>query len=301
MEGIGELIYKNSLLWIAMGFLNIIIARRLINKLEILINGSVREAMGGRGRGGSLYKRCGRLIRGAVQNYERREKKAGVYVSSRDKMRKSGYNGEMAAVVYLSIKYLLCPILFIAAFIINFPGLAEPLSAVLLVIAVTEAVLAAKRKSIGMRLQRHIYKIYKYLHNQISSGVKVQDAIRTVYEVIDDRYLKGMLIRLAARYELTLDIDASVAEFEDSFEVHEAQTLCIALKQGIITGDNQELLEKQEDVMFKKYFNYIQAETDGCKLRSAIVAVIFTAIVVLMIAIPLFKDVSEAVGKIFTN
>jgi hypothetical protein len=110
-----------------------------------------------------------------------------------------------------------------------------------------------------------------------------------------------MLLRLVARYELTLDIDTALEEFKSGFSVHEAETLCVALKQGIETGDNQELLARQEDVMFKKYFNYIQAETDSCKTRSMMAAMMFTAIVVILIVVPLFNDASEALGRIFEN
>ncbi|NTV90110.1 MAG: hypothetical protein HGA22_07090, partial [Clostridiales bacterium] len=91
-----------------------------------------------------------------------------------------------------------------------------------------------------------------------------------------------MFIRTAAKYELTLDIDESLEEFRENFDAYEAEMLCTALRQGIETGDNSELLARQEDMMFKKYFNYIQAETDNCKNRSLLSAGMFTAVVVLM-------------------
>ena len=170
-----------------------------------------------------------------------------------------------------------------------------------LFIIIIELVVAGERRKINLKFQKYVYKIYKYLHNQISSGVKVTDAIKTVYDVIDDKRLKDVLIRLAARYELTLNIDDALEEFISNFDIQEAETLYVALKQGILTGDNQELLARQEDIMFKKYFNYIQAETDGCKARGVIAVAMFTIVVVLMIIIPLFNDVTEAAGKIFIN
>jgi hypothetical protein len=160
---------------------------------------------------------------------------------------------------------------------------------------------SARKKEVNLKFQRYIYKIYKYLHNQISSGIKVTDAIRSVYEIIDDRELKDIMMQMAASYELSLDIDKALLEFKSNFEAHEAETLCVALKQGILTGDNQELLARQEDIMFKKYFNYIQAETDSCKTRCVIAVVMFMSIVVVMISVPLFNDVSEALSRIFVN
>jgi len=67
------------------------------------------------------------------------------------------------------------------------------------------------------------------------------------------------------------------------------------------TGDNRELLERQEDIMFKKYFNYIQAETDSCRNRSVVAAAVFVAIVAVMIIVPMLGEMSRAAGKIFIN
>jgi hypothetical protein len=53
--------------------------------------------------------------------------------------------------------------------------------------------------------------------------------------------------------------------------------------------------------MFKKYFNYIQAETDGCKTRCFVAAAMYTAVIVLMIMVPLLNDTANAVGRIFIN
>jgi hypothetical protein len=129
----------------------------------------------------------------------------------------------------------------------------------------------------------------------------VTDAVKTVYEVVEDRKLKNMFIRMAAIYELTLDIDGALEEFKQNFDVYEAEMLCTALRQGIETGDNRELLARQEDMMFKKYFNYIQSETDSCKNRSLLAASMFTAVIVLKIIIPLINDMADAVGRIFIN
>lgn len=280
---------------------NVLPAILLAGKLYSSARRRMTEAMGGRNEHMSLYGKCMLFMAQSIKNYEKREKKAGVYFKAGMKMRKAGYTGEYAVAVYLFLKYVLTAVLFIAGLCVNFPDIAGSLLLCAVSIAVIELVVYGRCRKMNLNFQRYVYKIYKFLHNQISSGVKVTDAIKNVYEVIDDKGLKTILIRLAARYELTLDIDSALEEFASNFDVHEAETLCVALKQGIVTGDNQELLARQEDVMFKKYFNYIQAETDSCRTRCVISAAIFTAVMVMMIVIPLFNDVSEAVGKIFVN
>lgn len=280
---------------------NIAPAFLLARRISTLRSSRIAEALGGRDEHLTLYGRCLLFVSQAIRDYDKREKKAGIYIRAAKKLKRAGYTGEYAPVVYVFLKYVLTSFFFISASAMNYPDIKGALIVSLLMIVIIELTIAAGKRKINLKLQRYIYKIYKYLHNQVSSGVKVTDAVKTVYEVIEDKELRGILIRLAARYELTLDIDASLEEFKAGFAVHEAETLCVALKQGIETGDNQELLARQEDVMFKKYFNYIQAETDGCKTRSMLAAAMFTAIVVIMIVVPLFNDAAEAVGSIFFN
>lgn len=287
-----------ALLAIGINFLQ---AGLLLKKIQIRINRFIREAEGGRNEGKSFYIRCKSIVRQSLEEYEKKGGKSGIYVKARDKMKKAGYENEFAAVLYLSLKYGVSLLLFLISFILNFPSVIEAFVSAAIAILAVETVVGAAKRNLNLRFQKYVYKIYKYLHNQVSSGVKVTDAIKTVYEVIDDRQLKELLVKLAARYDLTLDIDMSLEEFKASFDIQEAETLCIALKQGIMTGDNQELLARQEEVMFKKYFNFIQAETDSCKNRSLMAAALFTAIIVIMIAVPMFRDVTEAMGKIFVN
>lgn len=280
---------------------NIIPAAVLASNLSQWRRNKVVEAMGGRNESFSPYRKCIMFAAQTVRNYEKREKKAGIYIKAAARLKKAGYAGEYAPAVYILLKYAAIPFFFLFSAAVNFPDIKGPAAVSLAFILLLETVIASRKRKMNLKLQRYIYKIYKYLHNQVSSGIKVTDAVRSVYEVIEDRELKDVLIRLAARYELTLDIDTALEEFRERFAVHEAETLCVALKQGVETGDNQEILARQEDVMFKKYFNYIQAETDGCKTRSMIAAAMFTAIVVIMIVVPLFNDASEAVVKIFAN
>ncbi|MGI6668006.1 MAG: type II secretion system F family protein [Acetivibrionales bacterium] len=261
----------------------------------------VRDALGPRAPRLAFNVRCSLLFGRGVAACERLFGKGRLLEKAGDKMRKAGYRGKYAAIIYLLTRYVFSPLLFLAAFIINFPGFIRASVLVVLVNAIMEAVISSRKRKVGLRFQKYIYKIYKYLHNQVSSGIKPTDALRSAYEVTDDRELREILIRLAARYELTLDIDSALEEFRSNFDMHEAETLCIALKQGVETGDNKELLAKQEELMFNKYFNYIQAETDDCRNRSLAAAAVFVAIVSIMIIVPLLNEMGRAIGSIFIN
>lgn len=296
------LLYRdNSITFLLLGVFNIFLGLILSRKLSISGSKRVIEALGTRNPGLSVYKRCSMFVGQGLSACEKRIEKGRLYSEACKKLRQAGYRGEYAPVIYMFVKYVLSGAVFIGAFCVNYPDLIRPAASVVLINSILEAVISSNKRRVSLRFQKHIYKIYKYLHNQISSGVKPTDAVRTVYEVTDDKELRSILIKLAARYELTLDIDIALEEFRSNFNTHEAETLCIALKQGIDTGDNKDLLARQEDIMFKKYFNYIQAETDSCRNRSVAAAAVYVAIVAAMIIIPMLDEVGQAVGKIFIN
>lgn len=292
---------QNKIMFLILAASNVLLAVILSRRVWLTGSARVIEALGARNPGLSLYKRCSMLVGRGLAACDKKIRKGSVYKRAGEKLRKAGYNGEYAAVIYLFIRYVGSAAVFLSAFITNFPDIVRPTAAVVLINCIIESVISSNKRKVNLRFQKHIYKIYKYLHNQITSGVKPTDAVRTVYETTDDRQIRDILIRVAARYELTLDIDNALEELRTSFDAHEAETLCTALKQGIETGDNRELLEKQEDIMFKKYFNYVQAETDSCRNRAVAAAAVYAAIVVAMILVPMLDEAGQAIGKIFIS
>lgn len=285
---------------VVMLIINIILNSTLVKRIDLKINKNINEAKGRRLVENSIYRKCTYTVIKYVNNYERRCGKTRIYKWAKNRAKRGGFEGNHPVSTYLFLQLGLPILLFIIAFILNFPSFKEPIKVSILAYITVEIVIAKRKKRLDMKLQRYGYKIYKYLHNQIVSGIKVTDAIKTVYEVIEDKDLRDVLLRMAARYELTLDIDAALDEFKSVYDTQEGESFCVAVKQGILTGDNQNLLARQENIMFKKYFNYIQAETDACKTRSIAAAIVFTAIIVTMILVPFFFEASDAIGKLFS-
>lgn len=301
LDHIAALYQENRIMFMLLAAANVLLGVLLSRKAVLACSGRVAEAMGARKPAMSLYMRCSMAVEQSLAACEKRIGKKNIYKKAGEKMRKAGYRGKYAPVMYILARYVLSAVIFLGALYANYPDLIRPIASVVLINSVITAVISSRKSKVNLRFQKYIYKIYKYLHNQISSGVKPTDAVRTVYETTDDSEIRDVLIRLAARYELTLDIDNALEELRSSFDSHEAETLCLALKQGVETGDNKELLAKQEDIMFKKYFNYIQAETDSCRNRGVAAAAVFVAIIAVMIIIPMLDELSQAVGKIFIN
>ncbi len=301
MGEIASFIFNHGLFSVGLIILNLILVKLLIFKFSVSFSKNLIEAAGNRIYAKSIYKKCIETVRKSLGKIESSGRKTDFIQKTKRKVKMSGYTGEHAAAIYMILKYIASAAAFILLFTINFPNVLQAVLVAALIHISVEITLKRKKKRICMKFNMNIYKIYKYLHNQISSGIMPTDAVRSVYLTVEDKELRDILIQLSARYELTLDIDDAIKEFLSNFDVQEAETLCVALKQGIETGDNQNILSRQEQFMFSRYFNYIQAETDGLRLRGTMSVIMFASITVIMIAVPLFKDVVEATSKIFVN
>ncbi len=282
-------------------FLNGILLKLLETQVAGIFDKGIREAKAGRGEKKSAYRNYIESLKQSVKQLESAKANSGFYTDTKALLKKAGYKGEYAAAVYLLLKYIVPAVILILTLTITYPEYWKATTLAIYTSFIVSFTVRRKKNRIASKFRFASYKIYKYLYNQISSGVGISNAIRTVYEVVDDVELRDGLIRFAAVYGRTNNIDLALKELKSNFETEEVDTLCVALKQGIDSGDNQSILEKQEQVMFSRYFNQIQAETDACKNKSFMAVVFFVAIVIVMIAVPMMREASEAMTKIFIN
>lgn len=281
--------------------LNIVILYPLSVKILFYFNRRTLEGLGNRRNRKSVARNLQARFRKFVSKYDKGEIYSSYYNTIKAKLRKSGYRNIYAPIYYMLLKYLMPVAAFFIVLPVNYPDIIRPLILSGFLFAAVEIVVYSKKKDLNMRFRRYIYKIFRYLHNQISSGVSVADAIKTVYRVVHDKQIQYTLIELAARFELTSDIDYALEIFNEYFDCEEVDTLCLAIKQGIETGDNKDLLIRQEGFMFSKYFSYIQAETDRANLKSLAAAFLFVLILVIMVSVPLLQEGAEGLSNIFVN
>ncbi len=293
---------------LALFILNTILSGLVSSRLYIRINGHIVDATGGRIIASTFYRRYLRYSN-ALKHYFKRipvsltEKRIfpKLYEKASDTVKKCGGNPESIAVyIFMFLKYVLPFMVGVIVFLLNL-NIMPAILATLLVILLVRYGIWYLRNMREQEFKRSAYKIYRFLHNQISAGVNVTDAVKTVYRVVDDSKLKDNLILLSARYARTLDMDSALEGFRANYGLQEVDSLCVALKQGIQTGDNKDLLQRQEQLMFKQYFNYVQAETDMCRLKSTVIVVLLMLIVIIMVLVPMFSDIRDAVGNILVN
>ena len=74
----------------------------------------------------------------------------------------------------------------------------------------------------------------------------------------------------------------------------------MSIRDKLFETRDSELMERLEQLMFNRYFASIQRATDGVKTRCLITVVMLCSIIVVMVLIPTFLDVQNAMNSIFT-
>ncbi|QUI25912.1 hypothetical protein HZI73_26225 (plasmid) [Vallitalea pronyensis] len=143
------------------------------------------------------------------------------------------------------------------------------------------------------------YKIYKFLNNQVSSGISTSTAVKNLYKAVHDPLLKSRLMLMGSTYISTNDIDKSLSYITNYYKTYEAKSLAIAIKQGVKTGQNSNTIDKKEKKLFGKYMNIIKLETEKIKMKRIGIAFMFVVIIMIIAFYPIFKELGNAKQAIF--
>lgn len=224
-----------------------------------------------------------------------------LYVKACAEVKKAGYTGKYHPLEYMLVLYGLPFFILLINVAFNPSRLPEAVIGSIALMAGVKLIIKGKIKKITEQFEKHAWRIYRYLHNQIASGIKITDAITTVYETVNDADIRAILVKFAATFQLTMNIEEALGEITARFGGNEASTLCMALREGVKTGDSEMMLKRQEDVMFNKYFNRLEAETEKSRTICILSATMFCAILVIMASVPIVMDLIEALDGIFIS
>jgi hypothetical protein len=158
----------------------------------------------------------------------------------------------------------------------------------------------AWEKNIGEMFQKNAYRLYRYLVSQITAGVKPKDVIINMYKITEDKSLKKILTRASAAYSITLDGKTYSDVIKSSIKTEDADRFCMILEEDLLYTDNEEFLEKMEEMMFNRHFSYHQKKTDSIKRGCFAAVCVFMLIVIIMVALPLITELVQGLKYIFS-
>lgn len=215
------------------------------------------------------------------------------------KVKYCGYIQNREIKILIVMNYFIPVVVLILFSVSNFPEFEYALIYSLLYYISFSLFLYLKHAERNRVIEFNGYKIFKFLLNQISSGILVTDAIKSMYMIVNDNRLRRCLIDVSAYYTQTTDIVKSLNIIKEQYRGVEVDTLCIAIQQGIYTGKNYETMERMESLLFKKYIYHIKRETNAKRSNSFLAVLLLCLIIILMISIPIVIDIFNAFNQIF--
>lgn len=161
------------------------------------------------------------------------------------------------------------------------------------------ALLKSYKKGRSHNFNKNAYRLYMFLHNQLSAGIQPKDCVISLYKVVSEPILQERLKAFGSLYVQTLNFDMAFEEVSAYYDGTDVDAFKIAIEQGLVIGENLESLKKQEALMFSKYMNYLQLETERQKVKTLVVVTIFCIIIIVMIGLPLVMELNQAIDTIF--
>lgn len=214
------------------------------------------------------------------------------------KVKQAGYFHEKAGLYYMLFQFGV-PIVLLMLMLMSGRGALVSISTALGSCMVPHIYLKGKAVDRRKGFQKTSYKIYKFLSSQVASGVTPFQAMKGVYQAVDDQDVAYALAAFVAKYELTQNIDEASEELKQRFDSSEAETLTVAFEQGIKTGDNADILDLQETIMFDNYVNIIQQEYKKTSIFAFMAGVLFAIGAIVVITIPMLYEMLSGFDTFF--
>ncbi|MBP8990262.1 MAG: hypothetical protein KBG64_08590 [Clostridia bacterium] len=215
----------------------------------------------------------------------------------RDQLNQAGYTSPKAVNIYVAGQYGLPFLIFIL-------GLSRQksmwLALALLLFVLVNGWLQKRIRKRQKAFDKSLYKIYRFLDEQISSGVSVTDALRGLYETVRDPIVHPVLVKFTALYEMTLDFDLAFSVIEQNFGKRESDLLAAQIKQCLQTGIVGKSMVRLEELYFTRAFVLMQEETNRIKTQLTLVAFCGLVPLLVLYVYPLMQGAVVAVQSIFS-
>ncbi len=161
-------------------------------------------------------------------------------------------------------------------------------------------IILTKKKALEKQFSKNSYKLYKYMVNQTDAGVLPRDALINLYDVVSDDELRKVLITACGAYQLSLNPAMAASVIKKYIRSQEASNFAMFIETIVFESRDRSMTKRLEKMMFNRYFSYLQRETDSIKTKSMLITMILCAIIVIMVLVPMYMDVQDALQSIFS-
>lgn len=214
------------------------------------------------------------------------------------RLQKAGWFSDRAVLAFFISQVMPLPILILVGLLAGINTGQATLTGIVL-ISLINARISSRIMKRQKAFIKALYKIYRFLDLQVTAGIKITDSLRGLPEAVEDGFVRPILIRFAALYELTLDLDLALEEVRLAFPGLDCELLATHLRQCLQTGEVGRSLARMEELLFARYFNLMQADTRHIRTQLLLTAMLGILPGIALFLYPLLYQAAMAMQSVF--
>lgn len=185
-----------------------------------------------------------------------------------DKLKKCGNPLYLTPVSYWILKIFLSIILFASAIqmhILSYNTVVNIITASafgILGFFVVDIINYFNNKDDINKIRMDLADVYDLINLQTMAGVNIGHALVEAYTVCKNKRIKKSLIKLAAKINLSKNIDRALDDFNKEYDISEIETFVSTIKECINSGTYEETIDDQSSSLKTVNAFYVEKQTE---------------------------------------
>ncbi|MGX8796529.1 hypothetical protein ACR6HW_10710 [Fusibacter sp. JL298sf-3] len=148
-------------------------------------------------------------------------------------------------------------------------------------------------------ISKNFYRLYKYIHLQISVGTRAEEIYKSLYRVVENKRLKSQLRQMSVIIAQSHDIERGIDYLKQTLTTQEGKTFVNVIDNMKGFGLAESSFMRLDHMLFQKYLSNIRNETEKIKKRYFRIVVLFTIVTTLMLLLPIINQMIVSAKNIF--
>lgn len=212
---------------------------------------------------------------------------------------KQGYPLHLNVISYYFAKILLGMFLFLAASV-NYGSFVMAVIFALLGYFVIDIYIILNKKTRDNEICVDLLNVVDSMSLQLSAEVTLKDSLKKQFENCKNKDFRKAILEFATQYELSeLNINESLNELKEKFDILELNMFCNSLGQFNKVGNIIEILDNLSEMLKVKYLEKLKNATRTKVLYITFGVIIALGNMIMLTLYPLFISVGQGFSTIY--
>ena len=223
------------------------------------------------------------------------------FIKAKDNfLSKQGYPLNLNAISYFLLKFSLTFLLFFAGSI-NYNSILIGLVLGTLGYFCVDIYIYLNKKTRDNEICTDLLNVVDSISLQLSAEMNLKDSLKRQFENCKNKDFKKAILEFSTQYELSeLDINNSLNELKNKFDILEVNMFCNSLKEYSKVGNITEILENLSDTLKTKYLEKIKSDTRTKVLYITFGVILALGNIIMLTFYPLFISIGQGFNSIFS-